>query len=200
MKPMSVLWVDCETTGLEPKAGALLEVALAVTDTDLTLLDSFNVVVALPLGFDMDRFDHVALAMHKESGLLSACRSGAAVPLQQAQDLAIGFVQRWFHGSRPELGGSSVHFDRAWLTMYWAALADQYHRYRNVDVSTVRKLCEVWQPELVPLAAEQDHAHRAEPDILATLSELRVYHRALFPAAGNPDALTGLQARLRGNS
>ena len=45
-----LVWIDCEMTGLDPRADLLLEVACLVTDSDLNVLgEGVDIVIATPL-------------------------------------------------------------------------------------------------------------------------------------------------------
>lgn len=44
--PDLILWIDTETTGLDPATDDLLEIAVVVTRNDLTEIGAFDIVIA----------------------------------------------------------------------------------------------------------------------------------------------------------
>jgi oligoribonuclease len=75
----------------------------------------------------------------------------------------------------PVMGGSSVHFDRAWLKRRMPALESMFH-YRNLDVSTLKEVNRRWP------FAEWDgdrKAHRSLPDIDDSIAEFKSYLHAI---------------------
>ncbi len=177
---LPVLWVDIETTGLLPAAGQILEVAIAVTDVDLHFVSLQGWVVKPQSLLVMDED---VRRMHDESGLIRDVNdSSVHVELHVVEDVIRRFVGRHFGGRKPVLGGSSVHFDRAWLERYMPRLMRDIN-YRNIDVSSIKELAKVWAPEVFREWADgagKEKAHRAQADIVQTLSELRLYAQRIF--------------------
>ena len=69
--------------------------------------------------------------------------------------------------------GASICQDRRFLSRAMPELAAFFH-YRNLDVSSVKILGGLWQPEALE-GVEKDGRHRAKTDILASIAELRHY-------------------------
>ena len=79
-----LLWVDVETTGLDPSHGAILEIGMRWTDTRLDRLDggfSTPVAYAGPVDGFIER-------MHGPNGLLAACARPGAPTSDEAARLA----------------------------------------------------------------------------------------------------------------
>ena len=89
-------------------------------------------------------------------------------------------IETWIrtHGLLLPLAGSSVHFDRTWLTEWMPQLA-ALTSYRNVDVSTLKELLARWSPDLATAAPGSRKLHRADPDIDDSIAELAYYRTAL---------------------
>lgn len=65
-----IVWCDLETTGLDPKKGSILEIALVATDDDLNVVGEPFTSVVQPLhlrGYEVA--DKYVLDMHTKSGL-----------------------------------------------------------------------------------------------------------------------------------
>ena len=84
-------------------------------------------------------------------------------------------------GSAP-LAGSSVHFDRGWLERHLPRLVEG-RTYRLADVSAMRELVSRFGPVGHRLVATRPSApvkaHRVDPDLDASLAELRHYRDAV---------------------
>src|SRR5947209_18314536 len=70
-----LVWVDCEMTGLDPVRDVLVEIAVVVTDSDLTLLDAGLDLLIATDPAKLEAMDDVVREMHTQSGLLEALRT-----------------------------------------------------------------------------------------------------------------------------
>jgi len=197
---MPVLWCDIETTGLDPQRCSLLEVAVAITDTDLDVLDIASFTTPL---YGEESWDRAALHMHGTNGLIAECtdrRPGKGEQRTTGLEAAQRLVERCAEESEsaghglPYLGGSSVHFDRAFLQHHTHWLTRRVHPYRNVDVTSVSKLVETWFPDQWSRLIQVRSDHRAEADITASIARLRTCREILTGLA--PPALVGVAAQL----
>lgn len=175
---MRLVWVDTETTGLGADCH-LLEVAVAVTDSDLRLVEApLSLLVRPPRGA-LEDLEDVVRDMHTRSGLLDALERGGGVDPSQVDD-HLGTYVRSLTG-RPRtahLAGSSVHFDRGVLARYAPGTLSHLH-HRVVDVSTLKVLALAWRPDVAEAAPAKRLAHRAESDLLESVDELAAYRRWL---------------------
>ena len=173
-----LVWVDCEMTGLDLTRDALIEIAVLVTDFELTVLgDGVDLVVTPPDGAVTTMPDRVR-RMHTESGLLERLQHGTT--LDDATEQVLAYVREHVPdlGKAP-LAGNSVHVDRAFLARDMPAFENALH-YRNVDVSTVKELARRWYPRTYYASPEKTGNHRALGDIQDSIRELRYYRRAVF--------------------
>lgn len=190
------LWFDAEFTSLDPDQARLLQVAMLVTDTGLRRLTAaerdVNLCIRLEPGVAVSQWVEEHLA-----GLLRKCRSGAAVPVEEADRRLAGLVDEAVGPAaedmtrRPVLAGNSVHMDMVLVRRFLPEFARRLH-YRVLDVSTMKILWKDWafgaefdkdQAELIeryapeglrpPTGAEHD----AYYDIHASLAELNYYRQ-----------------------
>jgi len=170
-----LLWLDLETTGLDPEApGArILEVAAVVTDEALVRQGSFEAVLQFEDTTMISSLEPRVREMHERHGLLAECVGAGALALDEVQGELIGLLAgcRMAPGTAP-LCGSTISFDRAWLKRFMPKVNGLLH-YRNIDVTTVKRLARMWRPDLIePKKADR---HRAMSDILESIAELRFY-------------------------
>ena len=184
-----LVWIDCEMTGLDLGADALIEVAALVTDFDLNVLGEGVDVVVKPPAEAMDQMVEFVRTMHETSGLLDELAAG--VSLAEAEEQVLAYVREHCpDGSRPPLGGNTVATDRAFLARDMPTLEGFLH-YRNVDVSSIKELARRWYPRTYFAAPAKRGNHRALADIQESIEELRYYREAVFvpqPGLDTPGA------------
>lgn len=181
-----LVWIDCEMTGLDLGADALIEVAALVTDFDLNVLGEGVDVVIKPPQEAMDQMDEFVRNMHTVSGLLTELDHG--VTLREAEEQVLAYIkQHCPDGSRPPLAGNTVATDRAFLQRDMAELESFLH-YRIVDVSSIKELARRWYPRAYFNSPPKTGNHRALADIQESIEELRYYRAAVFVPQPGPDS------------
>jgi len=183
-----IVWIDCEMTGLDLEHDALVEVAVVVTDSELTVLgDGVDVLVKPPAEALAQMGDFVR-NMHTTSGLLEALADGTT--LADAEQQVLDYVRTWVpEPGKAPLAGNSVGTDKTFLDRDMPALVGHLH-YRVIDVSSIKELARRWYPRVYFASPQKNGGHRALADILESIDELRYYRAALFPAAPGPDSTT----------
>jgi len=183
-----IVWIDCEMTGLDLGADALIEVAVVVTDSELRPVDAgIDLVIAPPPGA-LEQMGDVVREMHTTSGLLEVL--GEGLTMEDAQARVLEYVRRWVPEPRKApLAGNSVGTDRAFLERDMPELVAHLH-YRIIDVSSIKELARRWYPRAYFHSPEKNGGHRALADILESIDELRYYRAALWPDGEGPDTPT----------
>jgi len=183
-----LLWIDCEMTGLDLGADALIEVAALVTDFELNVLGDGVDIVVKPPQEALDQMDEFVRNMHTVSGLLEVLADG--VTLDEAEQQVLAYVREHCpEGSRPPLAGNTVATDRAFLARDMPDL-ESYLHYRIVDVSSIKELSRRWYPRAYYSAPAKGGNHRALADIQESIEELRYYRAAVFVPTPGPDSET----------
>ena len=181
-----LVWIDCEMTGLDLRADALIEVAALVTDFELNVLgEGVDLIIKPPLESMGQMIDFVR-SMHEKSGLLDELASGTT--LAEAEEQVLSYIKEHCpDGSRPPLAGNTVATDRAFLARDMPALESFLH-YRIVDVSSIKELSRRWYPRAYFAAPTKRGNHRALADIQESIEELRYYREAVFVPQPGPDS------------
>jgi oligoribonuclease len=181
-----LVWIDCEMTGLDLGADALIEVAALVTDFDLNVIGEGVDVVVKPPQEALDQMDEFVRNMHTVSGLLDELDNG--ITLREAEEQVLAYIQEHCpEGSRPPLAGNTVATDRAFLQRDMPELESFLH-YRIVDVSSIKELARRWYPRAYFNSPPKTGNHRALADIQESIEELRYYRAAVFVPAPGPDS------------
>ena len=177
-----IAWIDTETTGLSPQDDQLLEIAIVITDDELTPLLYFTEVVHHDL--DHSQLDEWVLKTHNESGLLDEVKASKQTLAQTEWELVKGLLCEFDSAElrKMPIGGSSVHFDRAFLQVHMPDLLKLFS-HRTIDVSTMSEAAERWSPRLQQKrkkALSKSTAHRAFDDICYSMASARWFRKHLF--------------------
>src|SRR4051794_33649809 len=134
-----LVWIDCEMTGLDLARDALIEIAVLVTDADLTLLDpGLNVIIHAGDDVLAAMVPYVR-DMHSSSGLTEEVRASTTT-LGQAENLVLDYVKKFVpEPKNAPLCGNSIATDRGFLARDMPSLDEHLH-YRMVDVSSLKEL------------------------------------------------------------
>lgn len=171
-KTESLLWVDLGTTGLEPQECDILEIYMLLTDMrgniwfrqpiigDVPVFDYGAVVQQKDLIHRQHEWNPYAYNMHTTNGLISESAGLTARSLHDVRAQVVSSLASLAKHHTMYLAGSSVHFDRSFLKLYWPEMFNHVH-YRQLDVTSL---------ELAMLACdlpvlELPKAHRAKDDV-----------------------------------
>jgi oligoribonuclease len=174
------IWCDLETSGFDPRTGKsyIFELALVATTADAayTELAFQSWVIARDLDLERwrDLLDPKVFEMHSRNGLLHELPFG--VPQAIAEEQAVKFCQYFGNPiiGRDPIAGSSVHFDRSWLTSHMPTLMCQFS-HRCFDASTLTQFARDLGCEL----PKGEPAHRALADVRASIQLARDVARAV---------------------
>ena len=134
-----LVWIDCEMTGLDVSSDALIEVAVVVTDGDLTIVDPGMDVLITPPAEALDNMNDFVRNMHTSSGLLDDLQT-SAVSMEEATEQVLSYIKRFVpQQGKALLAGNSVGTDKMFLEANMPSVIDHLH-YRLVDVSSIKEL------------------------------------------------------------
>lgn len=177
----NLLWVDMETTGLDPKECIPLEIAVVVTDADLNELFAKSWVMHWQI--NLAELDEWPLKTHMQNGLLlDVTCTGVDIDVVR-KDLSRLMIRSdlWpqilTKDTLPPLCGSSINFEREWLQEWFPEFYRDIH-YRSIDVSSLKELMRRWTPEDA-ISRRETSKHRALDDIRDSIDELLSYREAL---------------------
>jgi oligoribonuclease len=190
-----IVWIDCEMTGLDLLADALVEVAALVTDSDLTVLGEGVDIVIRPPDEALTQMNDVVRQMHTSSLLLDQLAEG--LTLDQAQEQVMAYVREHVPSAgKAPLAGNSVGTDRGFIARDLPEL-DAHLHYRIIDVSSIKELARRWFPRAYFASPQKAGGHRALADIWESIRELRYYREAVFVPPPGPDSATAREIAAR---
>jgi len=168
----NLIWIDMEMSGLSPENDRIIEVALVVSDSQLTVLAEAPVLVVYQPDTVLDAMDSWNRSTHGKSGLTDKVRSSRLVEAEVEASM-IGFLQAYVPPGVSPMCGNSICQDRRFLGR-WMPRLEAYFHYRNLDVSTLKELAKRWKPEVLAGLTKQSR-HEALADVYDSIAELKHY-------------------------
>lgn len=167
-----LVWLDMEMTGLDPEKERIIEVAVVITEPDLTVVaEGPELVVHQPDGL-LDAMDSWNKSTHGKSGLIDRVKASTLTE-SDAENQLIAFMAQYVPAGKSPLCGNTVSQDRRFMFNYMPKL-EQFFHYRTIDVSTLKELARRWKPELLK-GFEKRSKHEALADIYESIDELKYY-------------------------
>jgi oligoribonuclease len=172
----NLVWIDLEMTGLYPDKDRIIEIAVVVTDAQLTRRVEGPVFAVHQSDLVLDGMDAWNKGTHGKSGLIERVKA-SAIDEASAEEQVISFLKSFVPKGTSPMCGNSICQDRRFLANYMPKLETFFH-YRNLDVSTLKELAKRWKPEILA-GFKKAQAHTALADIQESIDEL-AYYRAHF--------------------
>ena len=176
----NLIWIDLEMTGLLPASDRIIEVAVVVTDPQITVRVEGPVFAVHQSDAVLDAMDAWNKGTHGKSGLIDRVKA-SAVDEASAQAQVIEFLKRYVPAGKSPMCGNSICQDRRFLAKDMPALEAFFH-YRNLDVSTLKELARRWKPGVLE-GFKKAQAHTALADIHESIDELLHYRQHFLQLA-----------------
>ncbi|MEW6705115.1 MAG: oligoribonuclease [Pseudomonadota bacterium] len=176
----NLIWIDMEMTGLYPDRDRIIEVAVVVTDAQLTMRVEGPVFAVHQSDATLDAMDAWNKGTHGKSGLIDRVKA-STIGEAEAEAQTIAWLQQYVPKGKSPMCGNSICQDRRFLANYMPQLEAYFH-YRNLDVSTLKELARRWKPDILT-GFSKAQAHTALADIHESIDEL-LYYRQHFLQVG----------------
>lgn len=175
----NLIWIDLEMTGLYPDRDRIIELAVVVTDPQLTVRVEGPVFAIHQSDAVLDGMDAWNKGTHGRSGLIDRVKASTVDEAAAAQ-ATIAFLKAYVPAGKSPMCGNTICQDRRFLANHMPTLEAFFH-YRNLDVSTLKELARRWKPEALA-GFTKKQAHTALADIHESIDELLHYRATLLAA------------------
>ena len=173
----NLVWIDLEMTGLLPDSDRIIEIAVVVTDPQVTVRVEGPVFAVHQSDAVLDGMDNWNRGTHGKSGLTARVRA-LAIDEAAAEMQVIAFLKQYVPEGKSPMCGNSICQDRRFLARHMPRLEAYFH-YRNVDVSTLKELARRWKPAALE-GFKKAQAHTALADIHESIDEMLHYRQHLL--------------------
>ena len=173
---LNLVWLDCEMTGLDPERERLLEIAVIVTNPDLSVRIEGPVFVIHQSDELLNKMDAWNKGTDGKSVLIDKVNA-STVTEAEAEAQLIAFMKQYVSKGVSPMCGNTIGQDRRFLNKYMPKLEAWFH-YRNLDVSTLKELSRRWKPEVYN-TFKKAQKHTALADVHESIEEL-IHYREHF--------------------
>ena len=173
----NLIWIDLEMTGLFPETDRIIEIAVVVTDPQVTIRVEGPVFAVHQDDAVLDGMDNWNKNTHGKSGLVERVKA-SALDESAAETLVISFLEQYVPKGKSPMCGNSICQDRRFMARTMPKLEAFFH-YRNLDVSTLKELARRWKPSAME-GFKKAQAHTAMADIHESIDELLHYRTHLL--------------------
>ena len=173
---LNLIWLDLEMTGLKTQSDRIIEIAVVVTDPQLTVRVEGPVLAIHQSDEVLNGMDKWNKGTHGKSGLIDRVKA-STVTEAEAEQAVIAFLKKYVPTNKSPMCGNSICQDRRFLANHMPKLEAFFH-YRNLDVSTLKELAKRWKPGLAE-GFKKAQKHTALADIHESIDEM-AYYRTHF--------------------
>lgn len=173
----NLIWIDLEMSGLDTASDQIIEIATIVTDSNLNEIATGPEIAIHQPAAVMDGMDEWNTRHHGASGLTERVLA-SDVSIAAAEQATLDFLAAHVQPNTSPMCGNSICQDRRFLARQMPELEAYFH-YRNLDVSTLKILAQIWAPEVAG-GFTKESSHRALSDIRDSIAELQYYRETLL--------------------
>jgi oligoribonuclease len=173
----NLVWIDLEMTGLLPDSDRIIELAVVVTDAQVSVRIEGPVIAVHQSDVVLDAMDSWNKGTHGRTGLTERVRA-STITEAAAEAQLIAWLAQFVPPGKSPMCGNSICQDRRFLARHMPALEAFFH-YRNLDVSTLKELARRWKPAVLD-GFKKAQSHTALADVHESIDELLHYRQHLL--------------------
>jgi oligoribonuclease len=173
----NLIWIDLEMTGLSPERDRIIEIAVVVTDAQVTTRIEGPVFAIHQSDAVLDAMDTWNKGTHGKSGLIDRVKA-STIDEAHASAEVIAWLSPYVAAGKSPMCGNTICQDRRFLANHMPALEAFFH-YRNLDVSTLKELARRWKPAAIE-GLKKLQSHTALADVHESIDELLHYRTTLL--------------------
>lgn len=167
----ALVWIDIETTGLDPKTDKLLQVALILTDNDFNEIAIFDWIIQQNSKRAFKKADSQVQEMHRKTGLWDRLEDGQGDKVVEWELREVLQAVRGNSKWPVRIGGNSVHFDLGFLKEKFPTASKELS-HQVLDMSAVLGYFRIVGQKVELPKAER--THDALDDIRDTINQAKL--------------------------
>jgi oligoribonuclease len=179
LSDQNLVWIDLEMTGLAPDRDRIIEIAVVVTDPQLSVRVEGPVYAIHQSDAVLDGMDAWNKGTHGRSGLVDRVKA-SDIDEPTAELRIVDWLRRYVPAGKSPMCGNTICQDRRFMANHMPLLESFFH-YRNLDVSTLKELARRWKPSALE-GFKKAQSHTALADVHESIDEL-LHYRQTFLAA-----------------
>lgn len=190
----TLVWIDLETTGLDPGDGLPLEVGIRLTDkfgeetfnrASWTLLPETRGQSFIAESYLREMMIPQVQEMHTKNDLIEDCYEfGEAIRYVEPQMIA-WLGQNGLTKGVHSPSGANVAFDRSWLKVHFPDLDAWFHYRPGVDTSVFRNTCKLLNPPVFAAMPKFGDNHRVQDCIDGAVAQYKHFVDNFFFVAAD---------------
>jgi oligoribonuclease len=173
----NLIWIDLEMTGLSPERDRIIELAVIVTDAQVTTRLEGPVLAIHQSDATLDGMDAWNKGTHGKSGLIDRVKASTHSEANAQQEV-IAWLSKYVGEGKSPMCGNTICQDRRFLANHMPQLERFFH-YRNLDVTTLKELARRWKPAALE-GLKKAQSHTALADVHESIDELLHYRRTFL--------------------
>lgn len=173
-----LLWVDIETTGLDPNEDKILQLACVLTNCQDEKIHYKQEFTFYHDEGTLLKMSEWCKEQHFKSGLVYDVLQSSWTIEDVERKIILILNQHLTIRDTVYLAGNSVHFDKSFISRLMPLLAKRCS-HRIVDVSSLAIICKHLAPNLYENRPDKSHEHTAMADIMESIAEY-TYYKATF--------------------
>ena len=122
----NLIWLDCEMSGLDPERERLLEIAVVITNADLSVRVESPVFVIHQTDAVLDGMDAWNKGTHGRSGLIDKVKASQDDEASVEAAL-LTFIKRYVPKAGSPMCGNTISQDRRFLVKYMPKFESYFH-------------------------------------------------------------------------
>jgi len=168
------VFLDLETSGLDPNSDQILEIAVKVVDENLLPIPSehsFGSGTNFFVGIEKTPpMNHWCYTTHSSTALIENCFQ-SNLTLNDIEQRLVSYL-KYIKATDLPMCGNSVHFDRAFLKVHMPEL-EAIFSHRNIDISSFMEALKTVNPNKLP--PKEIVRHTAMEDVEMSIKYFRHY-------------------------